>query len=31
MMRNLFWMTESQMVPLKPVFLKGHGRPRGDD
>jgi transposase len=30
-MSNLFWLTEAQMVRLKPYFPKSHGRPRVDD
>ncbi len=30
-MSNLFWLTEVQMVRLRPFFPKSHGRPRVDD
>ncbi|WP_410217882.1 IS5 family transposase [Paracoccus sp. (in: a-proteobacteria)] len=30
-MRNLFWLTEAQMVRLRPFFPKSHSRPRVDD
>ena len=30
-MSNLFWLTEAQMVRLRPFFPKSHGRPRVDD
>ena len=30
-MNNLVWLTEAQMVRLRPFFPKNHGRPRGDD
>ena len=31
MMSNLFWLNESQMARLRPLFSKSHGRPRVDD
>lgn len=30
-MSNLFWLTDAQMVRLRPFFPKSHGRPRVDD
>ncbi|MEX0304907.1 MAG: transposase [Leisingera sp.] len=30
-MSNLFWLTDEQMVRLRPYFPKSHGRPRVDD
>jgi len=30
-MSDLFWLTEVQMVRLRPFFPKPHGRPRVDD
>ena len=30
-MSNLFWLTETQMVRLRPFFPKSHGIPRVDD
>lgn len=30
-MSNLFWLTDEQMVRLRPFFPKRHGRPRVDD
>jgi transposase len=29
-MSNLFWLTEAQMVRLRPFFPKSYGRPRVD-
>lgn len=31
LMSNLFWLTDEQMVRLRPVFPRSHGRPRVDD
>ncbi|QIE43107.1 IS5 family transposase (plasmid) [Rhodobacteraceae bacterium SC52] len=30
-MSNLFWLTDEQMVRLRPYFPKSHGKPRVDD
>ena len=30
-MRDLYWLTDEQMVRLEPFFPKSHGRPRVDD
>ena len=30
-MNNLYWLTEAQMVRLRPFFLRSQGRPRVDD
>ena len=30
-MSNLYWLTEEQMVRLRPYFPKSHGKPRVDD
>lgn len=30
-LNNLFWLTEAQMVRLRPYFPKSNGRPRVDD
>ena len=30
-MSNLYWLTEAQMVRLRPFFPKSRGRPRVDD
>ena len=30
-MSDLFWLSEAQMVRLRPFFPKSHGRPRVDD
>ena len=31
MMSNLYWLTETQMVRLRPYFPKSRGRARVDD
>ena len=30
-MSDLYWLTEKQMVRLRPYFPKSHGKPRVDD
>ena len=30
-MSDLYWLTDEQMVRLRPFFPKSHGRPRVDD
>jgi len=30
-MSNLFWLTNDQMLRLRPYFPKSHGKPRVDD
>mgnify|MGYP001180504618 CR=1 FL=1 len=30
-MSNLYWLSEDQMVRLRPFFPKSHGKPRVDD
>jgi len=30
-MSDLFWLTDAQMMCLKPFFPKSHGKPRVDD
>jgi transposase len=30
-MSDLYWLTEEQMVRLRPYFPKSHGKPRVDD
>jgi len=30
-MSNPYWLSEEQMVRLRPYFAKSHGGPRGDD
>jgi transposase len=30
-MRNLYWLSEDQMAPLRPCFPKSHGLPHVDD
>jgi len=30
-MSNLFWLTDEQVVRLRPFFPKSHGKPRVDD
>ena len=30
-MSNLFWLTDEQIVRLRPFFPKSHGKPRVDD
>ena len=30
-MGNLYWLSEDQMVRLRPFFPKSHGKPRVDD
>lgn len=30
-MRNLFWLTDTQMARLQPFFPNSHGKPRVDD
>ena len=30
-MRDLYWLSASQMAKLEPCFPKSHGKPRVDD
>lgn len=30
-MTNLYWLTDTQMEPLKPLSPKSHGKPCDDD